>query len=143
MKTKITNEKTLEGLQICYKVANILKENFPNEIMKIKEDTILAHQIKNRKCHSKSMGFDAFYDPQYKRIVIKQKVLRERITWRTKVKNQSDRVKLFGNFALIELMCHELAHHRTRGHAKGFKIKYRKFLNFMVSVIFAGDFDQH
>ena len=45
-----------------------------------------------------------------------------------------------GNFALIELMCHELAHHRTKGHAKSFKIKYKKFVLYMVNLIISGLF---
>lgn len=135
-------DKTKEGLEICIRVAHILKEQFPNDLMKIESDTILMHQAKNRKCRSKSMGnYYAYYLNKTHRVIIKQKVLSERKCLRTKVQNQTDRVMLDGNFALIELMCHELAHHRTTGHAKSFKIKYKKFLNHMVSVIFSGDFD--
>jgi len=140
MKRKITNQKVIEGLEICYKVANILKEKYSNDLMKIKDDTILAHQAKNRKCGGKNMSGYAWYTS--KRVVIQQKVLSDRECLRTKVQNYHDRVMLYGNFALVELMCHELAHHRTTGHAKNFKIKYKKFLNFMVSVMFSGDFDK-
>ena len=143
MKTKIIDQKVLEGLEICYKVANILKEKYPNDLMKIKDDTILPHQAKNRKCCGKNMSGYAWYTNQRPpRIVIKQKVLSDRECLRTKVKNYQDRVMLYGNFALVELMCHELAHHRTTGHAKSFKIKYKKFLNYMISVMFSGDFDK-
>ena len=76
------------------------------------------------------------------RIIIKQKVLSDRSILITKIKNQKDRKLLDGNFALIELMCHELAHHRTKGHAKGFKIKYKKFLLYMVNLIISGGFYQ-
>ncbi len=133
--------KIEEGLQICIKTAEILKEKYPNEIMKIKNDTILVHQAKNRKIHLKSIGYAYYQNSSPARIIIKQKILSERILLRTKVHNQKDRVMLDGNFALIELMCHELAHHRTTRHAKAFKLKYKKLLNYMVSVIFSGGFD--
>lgn len=130
-----------EGLEICIRVAHILKEQFPNDLMKIDNNTILPYSKKHsRLIPLNGIGY-AKYIIKSHRIVIKQKILSERKLLRTKVQNQSDRVLLDGNFALIELMCHELAHHRTTGHAKSFKIKYKKFLNYMVSVIFSGDFD--
>ena len=139
----VMKNETIEGLGICYGVANTLKEKYPNEIMKIKYDTILPHQAKNRKCCGKNMSGYAWYTNQRPpRIVIKQRVLSDRVCWRTKVKNQRDRVKLNGNFALIELMCHELAHHRTSGHAKGFKIKYHRFLDYMVNKVISGEYYQ-
>ena len=130
------------GLDICVKVANILKEAFPNELMKIDKNTILPYS----KQHSRLIPLNgigyAKYITKSHRIVIKQKILSERKLLRTKIQNQSDRVMLDGNFALVELMCHELAHHRTTGHAKSFKIKYKKFLNHMVSIIFSGGLNQ-
>lgn len=106
--------------------------------MKIQNDTILPHQAKNRKCHGKNMSTDGWYFQ--KRVTVKQRVLIVKETWRTKYKNQADRRKLYGNFALVELMCHELAHHRTSGHAKGWRIKYNRFLDFMVNLIISGKY---
>lgn len=138
--TAVLKPEVIEGLNICFKTANILKERFPNELMKIKSDTILAYQRKNRKCHSKGVGGYAFYsNANPPRIIIMQKCLVDRDMLRTKIKNRFDRVRLHGNFALIELMCHELAHHRTKGHAKGFKIKYLKFLQYMTNKVLSGD----
>jgi hypothetical protein len=126
-------------------VANILKEKYPNDLMKIKEDTILPYSKEHsRKIKRKGMGsyYALYTNSSPPRVIIKQKILSERICLRTKVQNQKDRIMLYGNFALVELMCHELAHHRTTRHAKSFKIKYKKFLSYMVSVIFSGDFDE-
>lgn len=50
------------------------------------------------------------------------------------------RTLLSGNWALIDLMCHELAHHRTTGHANGFKVKYQKFLDHMTNQVISGEF---
>ena len=130
-----------EGLETCIKVAHILKEQFPNDLMKIDNNTILPYSTKySRLIPLNGIGYAKYITKSY-RIVIKQKILSKRKLLRTKVQNQRDRVMLDGNFALIELMCHELAHHRTTGHAKSFKIKYKKILNHMVSVILSGDFD--
>jgi len=128
-----------EGLQICVLTAKTLKSQFPNELMKIREDTILPCMVKNKRKlglrKKDNMGsYYAFYSNS--RIGIKPKILIEKPPmFRTKVTNQSDRIHLHGNFALVELMCHELAHHRTKGHAKGFKQKYYKFLKYMSSLI--------
>ncbi len=136
------NDKNKQGLEICYKTANILKEKYPNEIMKIQNDTILAFSKENKrkiKKRIKSMGsYYAFYT-NYKphRIIIKQKFLSNPSM--QKISNPQNAL-INGNFALIDLMCHELSHHRTKGHAKGFKIKYRKFLLYMVNLIISGLF---
>jgi hypothetical protein len=137
------NSKVIEGLDICYKTANILKSSYPNELMKISpNDTILAFSKDTaRRAQTKGMGKSyAFYHRTTHRVIIKQKCLSERIMYRTKVKNQGDRVKLYGNWAIVELMAHELAHHRTKGHAKGFKIKYNKFVNHMAQSVMSGEF---
>lgn len=133
-------EQVLEGLEICVRTAQILKAQYPNEIMAIKDNTITAFRTKSRLCKDKSMSnsYAHYHNSTPHRICIKQKCLIDREMLRTKIKNQSDRVMLKGNFALIELMCHELAHHRTKGHAKGFKLKYKKFLSYMVSLIISG-----
>jgi len=139
MKQKTNN--VIQGLEICIKTAKMLKDEFPNDLMKIDKNTILPYSKKHsRLINLNGIGY-AKYSMTTHRVTIKQKILSERSLLRTKVFNQKDRILLNGNFALIELMCHELAHHRTKGHAKGFKIKYKKFLNFMVSVIFSGGFD--
>ena len=74
------------------------------------------------------------------RVIIQQNQLANPKQLRTKYKNFYDRTMLYGNFALIELMCHELAHHRTKGHAKGFKIKYNRFFSFMTNLVISGEY---
>lgn len=135
-----------DGLNICKHTALILKDQFPNDLMKIKDNTIIYHSTKNSRLlgGKKRMGTMsnryAHFDNKKKRVVLTQKYLINPIMLRTKIKNQSDRVMLYGNFALIELMCHELAHYKTKGHAKGFKKKYNKFLSFMTNWIISGNF---
>jgi len=82
------NDKVLEGLKICFKTAHMLKDQYPNEIMKINYDTILPHQAKNRKCHGKSMSNNYAWYTNVKppRIIIKQKCLSDPIMLRTKIK---------------------------------------------------------
>ena len=141
MKQKIT-----DGLEICFKTANVLKENFPNEVMKIKDDTVIPFSKQNsRKIKSKSMGgcYACYTCSKPHRVIVQQKVLAEKKCFGTKINDQSKRNMLYGNFALVELMCHELAHHRTKGHGKKFKIKYLRFLGFMVSQILSGKFYQN
>ena len=85
MKQKIT-----DGLEICFKTANILKENFPNEIMKIKDDTIIPFSKQNsRKIKSKSMsGCYAYYTrSKPHRVIVQQKVLAEKKCFGTKINN--------------------------------------------------------
>ena len=120
------NKKVKQGLEICYKTANILKEKYPSEIMKIQNDTILPfskENIKRKKflAGKKSMGLSYAFYTNYKphRIIIKQKILKNPSILRTKIKNQKD---------------------RTKGHAKGFKIKYKKFLLYMINSIISGYF---
>lgn len=135
-----------EGLEVCFRTAHLLKDAFPNELMKIKKNTIIVNSVENsrllggRKGMSSMSNTYAYYDNERKRIVIKQKHLIEQKMYRTKIKNRFDRVMLYGNFALIELICHELAHHRTRGHAKGFKTKYYRFLDYMANQIISGEY---
>jgi len=131
------------GLELCFKTGYYLKKNYPNDLMKIKNDTFLPFVKNHKKCNSKkNMGnYYAFYNNKSPaRIIIKQKILIEKQLLRTKIKNQKDRVLLNGNFALIELMCHELSHHRTKNHAKGFKLKYKKFMSLISLWLISGDF---
>ncbi len=135
------NEKVEEGLAICIKTALILKDVYPNDIMKIQKNTIVPFTSSKRLCDNVSLGGYAHYHrTKPHRICIQQKVLNKRECLITKIKNQGDRHMLHGNFALIELMCHELAHHRTKGHAKGFKVKYHRFLDTMVNKVMSGEF---
>jgi len=151
----------------------MLKDAFPNEIMKITPTTIIEHGKKNgrllrggRKANSMGGCYAYFTRATPHRIVIKQKILKEGIMYSTyggshslsivpQYKKYVDlynytihggllggRKKLEGNWAFVDLICHELAHHRTSGHGKGFKIKYHRFLNHMVNKVISGEFYQ-
>tara|TARA_R110002051_G_scaffold322791_1_gene414197 strand:- start:675 stop:1214 length:540 start_codon:yes stop_codon:yes gene_type:complete len=155
------------GLEICYRTANLLKEQFPNEIMKITPTTIIEHSVKNSRLlggkkgrRGGMSGCQAYYTIEKPhRIVVKQQVLiSQEHCWcganhysvdpimqkygHSIVPKRSLNTPIRGNFALVELMCHELAHHRTKGHAKGFKIKYKRHLDYMVNKIISGEFYQ-
>ena len=45
-----------------------------------------------------------------------------------------------GNWAIIEIMCHELTHSIILGHDKDFFKLFYKFLSQMAEAIFSGDF---
>ena len=151
------------GLEVCRKVGKMLKSQFPNEIMKIDKNTILAQSKENRRLmHStKNNGMgnhQAFYTyAKPHRIIVKQQVLiNQDNCWCganhysvdpimqkygfSMVPQRSLNTEIRGNFALVELMCHEFAHHRTKGHAKGFKIKYKRHLDHMVNKMISGEF---
>ena len=182
------NAKQIEkSLKVCRAVAGILKEQFPNDIMKLKKNTIIEHSKKNsRLLHgTKTMsGCQAYYSRENKRIVITQKFLIDQVGWdghnhyslnpimekriRKHIylkKNgfpedkiiekehtirkryfdpETNRIlygpRIYGNWALIELMCHELAHHRTSGHGKGFKVKYLRLRQHMANAVISGKF---
>ncbi len=139
-----------ESLDICFKVAHILKEEFPNEIMKINDDTILMYDKKDRRIKKKSANrLYAYYtNATPHRIILTKKTLSERLVastdhdvkWEHDIWDQSSRYTLEGNHALLELMAHELAHHQTSGHKAGWKIKYKRFYRFMINQMISGKF---
>lgn len=139
------DEKINEGLAFCYKTAKILKEKFPNDIMKITPTTIIAFSKENSRLLRKGRGsmsgcYAYFSNAKPHRVVIKQKTLLEREVYTTKYVGNNKRHEIYGNLALIELICHELAHHRTSGHKKGFKIKYKRLWDYMVNQIISGEY---
>ena len=164
-----------KSLKVCRTVAGILKEQFPNDIMKLKENTIIEHSKKNsRLIHATSKrngmgGHSAYYTSATPhRIIIKQKILIDQVGWDgtnyyslnpimeqynplhkkyyelRRDENDNFRMSygptIYGNWALIELMCHELAHHRTSGHGKGFKVKYLRLRQHMANAVISGKF---
>lgn len=142
-----------------------LKEKFPNDVLAIKDNTIISFCKENsrlihgaRKSMSGCLAFYTNHKPH--RIVIQQKLLIEKEGWYGQnwysldpilygedplehwrnCRHRGLNVKLYGESAIVEVMCHELAHHRTKGHAKGFKIKYQKFVKYMTSEILDGNY---
>ena len=162
-------QKLENGLEVCRKVGKMLKSQFPNDIMKIEKNTIIAYSKENSRLLSGNKdrrggmsGCHAYYTlSKPHRIAVKQKVLTSQdgcwcganhyslnpimIEYTTPngivmKKDHSLDTDIRGNFALVELMCHEFAHHRTKGHAKGFKIKYKRHLDHMVNKMISGEF---
>jgi hypothetical protein len=132
-----------EGLDICIKVANYLKDNNFNDVMAIKQNTIVIHTSKSRLCTKKSMnGYYAHYhNTTPHRVCISQKTLSKRNVQKTRsegLPKYIKRIPLSGNFALIELIAHELAHHKTKGHGKKFYIKYNMFMTQLSLWIISG-----
>lgn len=135
------NEKINEGLEICVKIANYLKDNNVNDLMKIEQNTIILFKIKSRLCDSKSIDYAHYHNTKPHRVCIKQKVLSERKLLRTGLtKNDKSRIMLSGNYALAELIAHELGHHKTKGHGIKFHIKYNKFMAQVALNFISGDF---
>ena len=140
------NQKMAEGLGICIGTTKMLKEQFPDQIMKVTPVTVIVFSKlnKQRRLIRKSrdtMGRSyAYYSKSRKRVVIRQKTLIERKVQITRIRKGTIRHLIHDNFAMIELMCHELAHHRTKGHGAGFKRKYLRFLSYMVNQIISGDY---
>lgn len=159
------------NLEVCYKTANMLKEEFPNDVMKITPTTIIMFSKKNsrmlRKGRNSMSGCHAYYsNSKPHRIVVRKKTLETGKVHSTYGGKQSLSIvptykkyvdlynytihggaflgmnDLQGNWAMIDLMCHEFAHHRTKGHGKGFKIKYHRFLDYMVNKVISGEFYQ-
>ena len=164
---KMTDDKMFEGLAMAVRCAKHLKEKFPMEIMAIKDNTIIEFSKRNsRLIHGdkKNMsGCQAFYrTDKPHRVVILQKLLIERIGWLgtnyyslEPVLDETGKrlrfpcdieehyqhgVSLYGEPAIVEMICHELAHHRTSGHAKGFKVKYQKFWKYMLDEMLSGNY---
>jgi len=137
------NPKLKEGLEICVKVSKYLKNNNVNDIMKLEKNTIVMFKSKSRLCDNKSMSIDYahFHNTKPHRVCIKQKILINRELLRTgKTRNDFTRVMLNGNYALSELIAHELAHHKTKGHGNKFHIKYNKFMSQLSLYFISGDF---
>lgn len=136
--------KVQKGLEICRKTAKILKDAFPNEIMKLEYDTIILFEKKDRRCskRKKSMArtYACYMNGTPHRVLVRDKTLIERNVAISGHGLVPFRHKLHGNFALAELIAHELAHHGTKLHAKGWKIKYMRFFQYIVNQFISGKF---
>ena len=80
-----------ESLDICFKTANILKSEFPNDVMKIQKNTIIEYKkenfrlLGNRKRNSMSRCFAYYTLKKPHRIVIRQKTLKDQLVLHTVV----------------------------------------------------------
>ena len=134
-----------ESLEFICRTARELKDEFGNQVMNVNDKTFIGFCKANlRLIHSgpKSMsGCQAYYsNKKPHRIVFRQSFLTSRKGWlginwystdpimetrsggrvgRLTVFNGTRGIKgpkLFGLIALMETVCHELAHHQTKGH---------------------------
>ena len=138
----------------CVKVVTILKDNFPNEIFALKKNTInISAKRNSRLCKNVSGGHLAHYHREKPpRICIRQKFLKSPECWSLNryfgvvIKpdffsvDVREKRSVVGTLGIVDLMCHEVAHHRTKGHGNKWKLKYAKFLHFMINQIISGGY---
>ena len=142
----ITPNPLFFNYQKSVKVVTTLKDNFPNEVFAIKENSInIMSKSNSRLCKGSNNGISdrAHYHRGIKRICLQQKFLKDPNTlfsWFYYWNTPKIYEKITGTLAIIDLMCHETAHHRTSGHAKGFKIKYSRFFKFMINKLISGEY---
>ena len=144
----------------CRKIARILRQKNPELKLPIHNNTIVPYR-KNSKyekegnarpsrrmvahCHP-SRSFQPDRKP---RICIKQYFLYWPLIFPTHKNYGSGRVTdkliqpyhwLDGNFALIDIMCHELAHFTTLGHGEEFLKVFQRYLSQIAGSIISGEF---
>src|SRR3972149_1791288 len=74
MKTKSNRPEVQKGLQICFKITNMVKEQFPNEVFAIKQNSIVPFTSNKRLCNNTSLGgsFAHFHNTKPHRIRLLQ-----------------------------------------------------------------------
>ena len=143
------------SLRLCRKVYAILKQKNP-DLLPNRID-ILAYRKDSKKCHfyaewdyeDDDDDWLAHFDQPFlmpSHICIKQDFLFFPFnipTWQVEgsEKVSAKRMRyIYGNFCLIEVICHELSHYIHLGHKKDFFKIYYKFLSQMVQVVISGEF---
>jgi hypothetical protein len=135
-------------LPLCFKVAHALKELNPNSLPKIHKTFIVQFKTHNRLCDSKSLGGIAHYhQTKPHRICIAKKTVITGESFRAYYDGTHNgrtyskgNEKLIGSFGIYDIMCHELAHHRTKAHGKKFALKYLKHQQQLANLIISGKF---
>ena len=141
------------SLRLCRKVATILKQKNPGLVPR--HLNIIAYRKNTTMCSWHSGDWIAHFDSDpsgQAHIHIKQDILFHKSTlptycdyndcvWIPDNKySLSPRQLVYGNFAMIEIVCHELAHFMQHGHGKNFFKIYYKFLSQMAEVVISGEF---
>tara|TARA_Y100000310_G_scaffold20361_1_gene19814 strand:+ start:272 stop:859 length:588 start_codon:yes stop_codon:yes gene_type:complete len=146
-----------KNLTICRKIAVMLKQKNPDQVMRLYKNTIVAYR-KNSKVN-KHRGYaeespisgdtiaHMHVDDPHFGVCITQHFL-----FHATCLNDSN-VIIEGNWALIDVVCHELAHFSTHGedewdsntstwntHGKAFQKVYQKFLRQMVLEVISGNY---
>ena len=145
------------SLSLCRKVFAILKQKNPDLIPDHVD--IIPYRKNSKNCHfhdaSRALGIEdnddewiAHFDDRGgygSHVCIKQDVLIFPLTipsWEEDPDNVPKKQMQFlkGNWAIIEIMCHELTHYIAIGHDKDFFKLYYKFLSQMAQVVVSGEF---
>ena len=139
------DQKIEQGLAICFKIARILKEQYPNEIFAIKEKSIVPFTSSKRLCSNTSLGgFAHYHNTKPHRICCKQKFLKNGINWHNQYEfgrqKRGTGYYVDGTLGYVLLMVHELAHHRTKRHGKKWYAKCNKFQDFMINQLISGKY---
>ena len=145
----ITPNPLFFNYQKSVKVVKILKDNFPNEVFALKENSInIQSKANSRLCPNSNNGISNrahYHNSKPPRICLRQKWLKDPVglsSWNYYISTPKKYIKQTGTLDIIDLMCHETAHHRTSRHAKGFKIKYARFFKFMINKLISGEYYQ-
>ncbi len=123
----------------------MLKDNYPNEIFALKENSIVAFTSSKRLCNNTSLGAYAhFHNSKPHRICCMQKFLKNGHNWHSEYEfgrqKRGTGYYVEGTLGYILLMTHELAHHRTKGHGKRWVAKCKKFQDFMINQLISGEY---
>ncbi len=138
-------EQIEDGLKKCRTVARILKEFYPNELPALEKNFIVPFTSSKRLCNSVALsGLAHYHTVKPHRICMQQKFLRTGHDWDSEYeyghqKRGTGRY-VDGTLGYILLTCHELAHHRTKGHGANWYAKYHKFRDFMIRMLVNGQY---
>ncbi len=138
--------RIIESLNTCRKIGRLLKDKFPNEIMKLTENSIIMHDRKDRRCTNRTLNrYYAYYQNRGQRVCLLERVLVNRKMARTCpepgcLTSAEHRPRLEGNFAFGDCIAHELSHHNTTGHAKAWKLKYIRMIQEVALLFISGKF---
>ena len=143
------------SLKLCRKVFAILKQKNPDLIPD--NIDIVAYRKNSKKCHfydgmkkgyEDTEGWIAHFDQHFlmpPHVCLKQDFLFFPLTIPT-CEDDPDNVPkkrmqlIEGNWAIIEIMCHELTHSIIIGHDKDFFKLYYKYLSQMAQMVISGEF---
>ena len=148
------------NLKKCRKIADMLKQKNPWEVMPIYRNTIAVYRKGSKVCwrNGREMNKDAIAHqhsfPPFA-VCIRQEYLfdpwsvgtkKGKGSWSPKynVPKSGASALIFGNWCLIELLCHELAHFRGSNnnsvHGKKWYNLFQKFLRQMAQEVISGNY---
>lgn len=146
MRTKGNRIEVQKGLGICFKIAHMVKNQFPNEVFALKEKSIIPFTSSKRLCDNVSLGgsFAHFHSSKPNRICCKQNFLIDGRNWHSEYefgrRIRESGYYVNGTLGYVLLIVHELAHHRTKGHGKKWYAKCNRFQDFMINQLISGEY---